>query len=135
MFRPRHRSVNMFLTIDTGTTNTRIYLVDGETVKDSIKINAGAGDTVKTGSNQILKESIQNGICRLLSDNTLKEQDICAVFASGMITSELGALRGAPCNRAGNAFVPERTCKNCSAFRCCVRSHYVYPGCKKQYGF
>ena len=80
----------MFLTIYTGTTNTRIYLVDGETVKDSIKINAGAGDTAKTGSNQILKESIQNGICRLLSDNTLKEQDICAVFASGMITSELG---------------------------------------------
>ena len=83
----------MFLTIDTGTTNTRIYLVDGETVKDSIKINAGAGDTAKTGSNQILKESIQNGICRLLSDNTLKEQDICAVFASGMKSIGLtGAL-------------------------------------------
>ena len=80
----------MFLTIDTGTTNTRIYLVDGETVKDSMKLRAGAGDTAKTGSSQFLKESIHNGICRLLSGNNLQEQDICAVFASGMITSELG---------------------------------------------
>lgn len=80
----------MFLTIDTGTTNTRIYLVDGETVTDSVKVAAGAGDTAKTGSSRYLKESIKTGILKILSANSITEQDICAVYASGMITSELG---------------------------------------------
>lgn len=80
----------MFLTIDTGTTNTRIYLTDGKTVTDCIKISAGAGDTAKTGSNRYLKDSIRNGILELLRANKLSEHNIEAIYASGMITSELG---------------------------------------------
>ncbi len=82
----------MFLTIDTGTTNTRIYLADGETIINSIKIHAGAGDTAKTGNNQYLKKCLKTGIETLLSDSGINLKDISAVYASGMITSELGLL-------------------------------------------
>lgn len=80
----------MILTIDTGTTNTRVYLVDGETIKGSVKVHAGAGDTAKTGSNQFLKDSLRSEINKLLTDHNVAEGDLRAVYASGMITSELG---------------------------------------------
>lgn len=80
----------MILTMDGGTTNTRIHLVEGETVRDRIKLPIGAGSAAQTGSNQQLKEAIAQGIDTLLQRNGLSWQEIERVVGSGMLTSELG---------------------------------------------
>lgn len=80
----------MYITLDGGTTNTRINLFDG-TVIDSIKINMGArlGLTDKIGLYNGIKEAIRE----LLVRNNLSEKDIEHIIASGMITSEGGLLK------------------------------------------
>ncbi len=80
----------MYITLDGGTTNTRINLFD-DTVIDSIKINMGArlGLTDKKGLYNGIKEAIKE----LLLRNNLSEKDIQHIIASGMITSEGGLLK------------------------------------------
>ena len=69
-----------YITIDGGTTNTRIHLVQDEKVVQSIKFSIGASKENERW------EAIKNGICKILKDNNLTEIDIVAVLASGMIT-------------------------------------------------
>ena len=77
-----------FLTIDGGTTNTRISLLrDGKTV-DALKLSGGAGAARKDPDAQ--KNAIRNGISEILARNSLKESDVERILASGMITSEFG---------------------------------------------
>ena len=69
-----------YITIDGGTTNTRIHLVQDEKVVQSIKFSIGANQ-----ENERWVE-IKNGIRDILKNNNLTEKDIIAVLASGMIT-------------------------------------------------
>ncbi len=80
--------MSYYITIDTGTTNTRISLMENEKIVDSIKKHIGAGDTRK--SPKILHETLKTGISEILKHNEKKENDIECVLACGMITSELG---------------------------------------------
>ncbi|MBE6690887.1 MAG: hypothetical protein E7590_06345 [Ruminococcaceae bacterium] len=77
-----------FLTIDGGTTNTRISLLKGEKVVDAVKLSGGAGAARKDQNAQ--KNAIRNRISELLTRNSLKESDVERILASGMITSEFG---------------------------------------------
>ncbi|MBR5451727.1 MAG: 2-dehydro-3-deoxygalactonokinase [Clostridia bacterium] len=74
-----------YITVDGGTTNTRIYLVRDEKVVDSAKFNIGA-----MGGKSALSEVLKGGIAKILNDNNLVEGDIERVLLSGMITSEYG---------------------------------------------
>ena len=69
-----------YITIDGGTTNTRIHLVQDEKVVQSIKFSIGANQENERW------EEIKNGIRDILKNNNLTEKDIIAVLASGMIT-------------------------------------------------
>ena len=82
--------MNYFISIDSGTTNTRIFLIKDDKILAYEKLSVGAGDTVRTGSNTYLKEKIREGISVLLEKNNIKQEDIECAIASGMITSELG---------------------------------------------
>lgn len=77
-----------YLAVDCGTTNTRIYLIRGNSVLDILKYNVGAGKCVNDKS--ILENVIKSGIAEILDRNGLAEEDICRILASGMITSEFG---------------------------------------------
>ena len=74
-----------YFTVDGGTTNTRISLVSGGTACDVKRLSVGA----RNGA-EALKEALRAGISELLASNELGEGDICAIIASGMITSEYG---------------------------------------------
>lgn len=74
-----------YITVDGGTTNTRIYLVQGGKVVDSIKCGIGA-----TAGKSALCETLKSGIAKLLCDNNLAERNIEKLLLSGMITSEFG---------------------------------------------
>jgi 2-dehydro-3-deoxygalactonokinase len=90
-------------TIDCGTTNSRVYIVD-ETGKvlfrDSEKV--GVRDTAINGSNQILKDGLRKVFERAIKEAGFKPDDIACILSSGMITSELGLIEiphlWAPCS-------------------------------------
>ena len=77
-----------YLTIDGGTTNTRISLVVDRKKTDTVKLSIGAGKS-KENKNLYICE-IKNGIEEILSRNALHDEDITSIIASGMITSEYG---------------------------------------------
>lgn len=77
-----------YITIDGGTTNTRVNLVlNGEIIET---VNLGVG--VKHNTNGIgeYKSKIRSAINRVLNNNSVKESDIYRILCSGMITSEYG---------------------------------------------
>ena len=79
-----------YITIDGGTTNTRISLVSDRKVIDTMKCNVGARKSIDNKT--LLIETIKNGIHELLQKNQFSESNITKILASGMITSELGLI-------------------------------------------
>lgn len=77
-----------YISIDGGTTNTRIRLVSNEKITDSVKLDIGARSVI--GDNSKLKQEIKNAIFNILKNNNLTTDDISVILASGMITSEFG---------------------------------------------
>lgn len=77
-----------YISIDGGTTNTRISLVIDNKIVDAKKYNIGAG--AGESGKEVLKDSVKQGISELLRKNSLSEKDITRILASGMITSEFG---------------------------------------------
>src|SRR5699024_5024055 len=74
------------------TTNTRIRIVDKTSRKSisTLKINVGVKNTAIENSNNYLKNSIEEGINKILEKNFMKPNEIGHIIASGMITSNLG---------------------------------------------
>lgn len=90
-------------TIDCGTTNSRVYIVDetGEIIHRAIE-KVGVRDTAIAGSNQVLKDGLRSLFKRALEEANLQPSDITCILSSGMITSELGLYEiphlWAPCS-------------------------------------
>ena len=80
----------IYITIDGGTTNTRISLVSDKEIKDTVKLNVGA--RANMNGDGILQKAIGEGTKKLLSSNNITEKDIKCILASGMITSEFGLV-------------------------------------------
>jgi 2-dehydro-3-deoxygalactonokinase len=90
-------------TIDCGTTNTRVYIVDeNANVITHTSQKVGVRNTAISGSNQILKDSIHQLFNSALNQAEIKASEIRCIMSSGVITSELGLLEiphlVAPCN-------------------------------------
>lgn len=75
-----------YITVDGGTTNTRITLNHDRSIKQTVKLNIGAG----SGDTEALKSAVASAIKNILNENSLHETDIVRILASGMITSEYG---------------------------------------------
>ncbi len=72
-----------YITIDGGTTNTRVYLLQNNIAIKSIRIPMGIKeDTTKLWS------AIKNAIKKILTEFSLKTEEITAIIVSGMITRE-----------------------------------------------
>lgn len=79
------------ITIDGGTTNTRAALWrENGRLADACSTETGVSSTAITGSSQALMAAVQRVIRGLLEKNGLAEAQIQAVYASGMITSNMG---------------------------------------------
>ena len=77
-----------YITIDGGTTNTRVSLVENMQVISSKRISRGAKAGIDDRDG--LKVALNETIVTLLNENSLSENDIIQILASGMITSEFG---------------------------------------------
>jgi len=80
-------------TIDCGTTNSRVYIVDEQaTIIASARKQVGVRDTAIAGNNEALKQGLAQTFHAALKEAGLELQDIRLVLSSGMITSEIGLL-------------------------------------------
>ncbi len=77
-----------YITVDGGTTNTRVTLICDGQIADTVSfaVGAGAGETGK----EKIRIAVREGIQKLLKANNKKEQDIRRILAAGMLTSEFG---------------------------------------------
>ncbi len=80
-----------WLTIDTGTTNTRAVLWNEDGQALGMKsAPVGVRDTARDGSNERLKRGVQRCLEELLSEYRIEYKEVMQVAASGMITSNVG---------------------------------------------
>ena len=80
-----------YLTIDGGTTTTRISLLKDGVLTDTVKYEIGARASIN--DKEPLRRTVREGISMLLARNGLGEGDVHRILASGMITSEFGLYR------------------------------------------
>ena len=79
-----------YITIDSGTTNTRVSLVIDGRIADTRKFNVGAKKGMENG--QLLRDALRGDIADILQTNGMNEEQIECILASGMITSEFGLV-------------------------------------------
>lgn len=83
--------MSFYITIDGGTTNTRISLVKDTKVIDRLNFRIGSKSSIENSA--LLKETIKNAVNQILLNNGLKTSDIVRILAAGMITSEFGLFK------------------------------------------
>lgn len=75
---------------DTGTTNTRAYLLNDGTLIDSAATHVGARNSAMSNSATMLEETIRSLYFMLLDRNSLSTDDIDSIYMSGMASSPDG---------------------------------------------
>jgi len=83
---------DLVLTIDTGTTNTRVRAWRGDMLVAHGDAAAGVRDTARTGSLDRLREGVRDAVRDALAAAGAAPSDVRLALASGMITSGLGLL-------------------------------------------
>lgn len=79
-----------YITVDSGTTNTRISLIIDGAIVDTLKFGVplSGNETRK----ERLSQQLKNGIADILKRNQKSAKDVLRILASGMITSEIGLI-------------------------------------------
>lgn len=94
----------MLIAVNSGTTNTRFYLLKNDEVLASVKESVGIRDCAIAGGNERYKGMYRQGIAKLIEKQGVKETDISRVVVSGMATASAGLLEvphvSAPVNQA-----------------------------------
>ena len=81
------------ITLDTGTTNTRVILWDKDKNRiASAKSEVGVRCTAIDGSNERLKAAVKGCLEQVLADAGTSWDEVETVVASGMITSNVGLV-------------------------------------------
>lgn len=75
------------ITIDAGTSNLRVRIVEGKKIIFDKKENYG----VKIGKEKF-QENLYSFLKECIKENNMKNEDIDCIIASGMITSALGLM-------------------------------------------
>lgn len=78
---------NCAIYVDTGTTNTRVWLVRGDEILSRATVQVGVRDTARDGSSARLRAGLREAIAEVRGK---AEAQASCVIAAGMITSSLG---------------------------------------------
>jgi len=78
--------------MDTGTSNTRAYLIKGFELIDAAAIHVGTKDSAISGSNKVLLSAMKECYDKLLMNNGLQDGDIKGLWSSGMVTNTFGIV-------------------------------------------
>lgn len=78
---------------DSGTSNSRIYLLDEELNQVCMKKRPiGSKDSAAAGTNKVLLQNLKEMYDEVLSENDIAEGEINRIFASGMLTTPYGIV-------------------------------------------
>lgn len=80
--------MSSYITIDGGTTSTRVTLVENKEILDMVKLNIGARASIGNREQYVIE--IKNAIEKIIVNNGFSEKKITKILASGMITCEFG---------------------------------------------
>lgn len=81
------------ITLDTGTTNTRVILWDSSRkIVATSKAEVGVRNTAIDGNNNRLKAAVKSCLESVLKEANLSYDDVRMIIASGMITSNVGLV-------------------------------------------
>lgn len=78
------------ITVDGGTSNTRVYLWEGREFLGTKRAKIGVKSTAINGDNADLKRTIHELLSYLLVDHHVSWDQVNSVYVSGMLTSNLG---------------------------------------------
>jgi len=78
-----------YLAVDSGTTNTRVWLMRGTEVAAKRQVPAGVRNTAIDGHNRVLMREIRRAILELRNSASPEDRPNILI-AAGMITSDLG---------------------------------------------
>jgi len=82
-----------FATIDCGTTNSRVYLLDENcNIINKGEKKVGVRDTAINGTNRILREGLKEVFLETVKEGGIKVAEVEFAITSGMITSEIGLI-------------------------------------------
>ena len=81
--------MNPVIFVDTGTTNSRVWLMSENKILARAEAMVGVRDTAREGNNDKLKAALRDLISEVQSSVQLRHK-ASAVIAAGMITSALG---------------------------------------------
>jgi len=92
-----------WITIDTGTTNTRAVLwrEDGQALGMK-SVAVGVRDTARDGNNKRLERGVRECMEALLSEHRVGYDEVARIAASGMITSNVGLVEVPHCTAPVN---------------------------------
>lgn len=79
-----------YLTVDTGTTNTRVKVWQDDRVVSGAFAAVGVRDTAVTGSRSKLQQGVREALAGACSGAGITSDEVGAIVASGMITSNVG---------------------------------------------
>ncbi len=79
-----------YLTVDTGTTNTRVKVWRGGVAVAGAFAAVGVRDTAVTGSRSKLQQGVREALAGACAEAGITVGDVAAIVASGMITSNVG---------------------------------------------
>lgn len=79
-----------YITVDSGTTNTRITLVTDGVIVDTLKFSVSVSENETR--KECLSRLLKRGIAEILEKNQKSAKDVSRILASGMITSEIGII-------------------------------------------
>lgn len=77
--------MSTYITIDGGTSSTRVNLLKNGEISDSVKLNIGARASIESREKYV--SAIKEAVDRIITRN---DAEIERILASGMITSEFG---------------------------------------------
>lgn len=82
----------IYVYMDSGTSNTRAFLVKNGEFVDMVKRSTGTKDSAISGSNEILLKALHSAYLELLERGGLSEADVDSVWMSGMVTNTFGIV-------------------------------------------
>lgn len=78
--------------MDSGTTNTKVFLVKEGNCIDTLMLAVGTKDSAISGNNDVLLQGLKNGYDDILKKNGMLDSQIKQICLSGMVTNTFGII-------------------------------------------
>ncbi|KXL53447.1 2-keto-3-deoxy-galactonokinase [Anaerotignum neopropionicum] len=78
--------------MDSGTTNTKVFLVREGSCIDTLILPVGTKDSAISGSNEILLQGLKKGYDDILKHNGVLDSWVTQICLSGMVTNPFGII-------------------------------------------